>query len=104
MQESIPDFDGSEIAIIGMSCRFPRANRTEEFWENLRNGTECISFLAEEELELSGVDAAIRHDPNYVRAASILEDVERFDASFFGVTPPEAQVMDPQHRLFLQSS
>ena len=57
-------FDGSEIAIIGLACQFPKANDTETFWENLRSGQECISFLTAEELEPSGVDPASLSDPN----------------------------------------
>jgi len=97
-------FDGSEIAIIGMSCRFPGAKDIDSFWQKLREGKELISFLTDEEIEPSGVDPAKLDDPSYVKAASILDDVEMFDASFFGLTPKEAEVMDPQQRLFLESA
>ena len=95
-------FDGAEIAVVGMACQFPKANDLEAFWENLRNGAECISFLTDEELEPSGVDPASLQDSNYVKAASILDGVELFDAAFFGIPANEARVMDPQHRLLLQ--
>lgn len=98
----IQSFDGSEIAVIGMACQFPKAKDPETFWENLRNGTECISFLSEDELEPSGVDPLSLSDPSYVRAASILEGVELFDAAFFSISTNEARVMDPQHRILLQ--
>ncbi len=97
-------FDGTEIAVVGMACHFPKANDLEAFWENLRNGRESISFLTDEELEPSGVDPASLKDPHYVKAASILDGVELFDASFFGVPANEARVMDPQQRLLLQSA
>src|SRR5215216_5677674 len=95
-------FNGSEIAVIGMSCRFPGAKSPKEFWKNLRDGIESISFLRDEEVEPSNIDPANLNDPNYVKAASILDEIEYFDASFFGFSPREAEVMDPQHRLFLE--
>jgi acyl transferase domain-containing protein/acyl carrier protein len=95
-------YNGSELAIIGISCRVPGARNPEEFWKNLREGVESVSFLKDEELELSHLDRADFDDPNYVKAASVLEDVELFDAGFFGLSPREADVMDPQHRLFLE--
>ncbi|HKX32882.1 MAG TPA: type I polyketide synthase, partial [Blastocatellia bacterium] len=95
-------YHGSEIAIIGISCRLPGAKSPEEFWKNLRDGIESISFLNDEELEPSNIDPAAFNDPHYVKAASILDDIESFDAAFFGFSPKEAEVMDPQHRLFLE--
>lgn len=90
------------IAIVGMAGRFPRARNTDEFWRNLRNGVEAISFFTDEELRSAGVDAALLNDPSYVRASASLEDIELFDASFFGVNHREAEMMDPQHRIFLE--
>jgi amino acid adenylation domain-containing protein len=92
----------SDIAIIGMAGRFPGANSIERFWENLRDGVESVSFFSDEELIAAGVDPALLAHPNYVKAGVILEDIEQFDASFFGYSPREAEVMDPQHRLFLE--
>jgi hypothetical protein len=77
----IEDVDG--IAIVGMAGRFPRARNIDEFWRNLRNGVEAISFFTEEELRSAGVDSALLSDPSYVRANATLEDIELFDASFF---------------------
>src|SRR5262245_58352591 len=94
--------NGAEIAIIGLSCRFPGAKNPREFWNNLHDGVESISFLNDEELEPSHLDPADFKAPNYVKAASILDDIQSFDAAFFGVSPREAEVMDPQHRLFLE--
>ena len=91
-----------EIAIIGMAGRFPGARDLDEFWSNLRDGIESIHFYSEEELLACGVDPGILKDPHYVRAGAILPDVEYFDASFFGFTPKEAEITDPQHRLFLE--
>jgi acyl transferase domain-containing protein/acyl carrier protein len=97
-------YSGSEIAIIGLSCRFPGAKNPEAFWANLRDGVESISFLKDGELEPSNLDSVNFNDPNYVKAASALDDVESFDAAFFGFSPREAEAMDPQHRFFLECS
>ena len=94
--------NGLEIAIIGMSLRFPGANNIDQFWENLRDGVGSISFFTEEELSSSGVAPSLLTNPNYVKAYGALEGVELFDASFFGLNPREAEITDPQHRLFLE--
>lgn len=91
-----------DIAVIGMSGRFPKAKDLVQFWENLRTGVEAISQFTEEELQSAGIDPVLLHDPNYVKAGTILEDAECFDALFFGYNPREAEIMDPQHRLFLE--
>ncbi|MEW6234622.1 MAG: amino acid adenylation domain-containing protein [Candidatus Omnitrophota bacterium] len=92
----------SDIAIVGLSCRYPGAKTIEEFWRNLREGVESISFFSDEELLSSGVEPEIFRNPNYVRASGVLEDIEQFDAAFFGYTPREAEILDVQHRLFLE--
>ncbi|MBW4570587.1 MAG: SDR family NAD(P)-dependent oxidoreductase [Tolypothrix carrinoi HA7290-LM1] len=99
LEDAIDDLD---IAIIGMVGRFPGAKNIEEFWQNLQNGVESISFLSEEELETSGIDQAKLNDPNYVKAKPLLKDIELLDASFFSFSPKEAEIIDPQHRLFLE--
>src|SRR5688572_23208789 len=91
------------IAIIGMACRFPGADTPAEFWRNLRSGTESITFFPDEELLAAGVDAALLRSPDYVKASPVLTHVESFDAAFFGYSPKEATIMDPQHRLFLET-
>src|SRR5262245_31147990 len=85
-----------------MSLRFPGARNVAEFWQNLRDGVESVSFFSEQELLAAGVPAETLHQPNYVRASATLGDVESFDASFFGFYPREAELLDPQHRLFLE--
>lgn len=94
--------DNSGVAVIGMACRFPGANNIDEFWQNLRNDVESISFFADEEILASGVDPTLLRNPNYVKASPILSDVESFDAGFFGYSAREAELMDPQHRLLLE--
>ncbi len=92
----------NDIAVISMALRLPDANTPEEFWRNLCNGKESIRFFSDEELEASGIEPEIYNDPNYIKAGAVLEDIENFDASFFGFTPREAESLDPQHRLFLE--
>jgi len=94
--------EGLDIAIIGMAGRFPEAKNLDEFWQNLRDGVESISFFTDQEVEAAGVDPALLKNPHYVKAGGVLEDAERFDASFFGFNPREAELMDPQHRVFLE--
>jgi len=92
----------SDVAIIGLSCRFPGASSPEEYWKNLCRGIESITFFSDEELVAAGVDPSLVANPNYVKAAPTLRDVEMFDASFFGYSPKDAALMDPQHRMFLE--
>jgi amino acid adenylation domain-containing protein/non-ribosomal peptide synthase protein (TIGR01720 family) len=95
-------FDDSDIAVIGMAGRFPGARDTHEFWRNLRDGVESVVRLGDEELRASGIGPEVLRDPNYVKAGGVLDDIESFDHSFFGFTLREAQITDPQHRLFLE--
>lgn len=90
------------IAIIGLACRFPGARNPAEFWHNLSAGRESIRFFTAEELLAAGVDPALIADPRYVRAQATLDGIEDFDATFFGMSPREAEATDPQHRLFLE--
>ncbi|HEY0605396.1 MAG TPA: type I polyketide synthase, partial [Herpetosiphonaceae bacterium] len=90
------------IAIIGMSGRFPGARDLDQFWQNLCAGIESITFLKNDELEPSLMSPADPDTPNYIKAAQILDDAEMFDASFFGYTPRDAELIDPQHRVFLE--
>ncbi|NIM10747.1 MAG: SDR family NAD(P)-dependent oxidoreductase, partial [Candidatus Aminicenantes bacterium] len=90
---------GLEIAVIGMAGRFPGAKNIDEFWDNLKNGRESIRFFQDKELEEAGIDGAQLKDLNYVKAKGFLEDVDCFDAAFFGYTPKEAEMTDPQVRL-----
>lgn len=92
------------IAIVGMTGRFPGAKDLDAFWRNLRDGVESVTFFSDEELIADGIDPELLRDPNYVRAKGFLEDAELFDASFFGVNPREAELIDPQQRIFLQAA
>ncbi|MEQ1862555.1 MAG: aminotransferase class III-fold pyridoxal phosphate-dependent enzyme, partial [Chthoniobacteraceae bacterium] len=81
------------IAIIGIAGRFPGAQNVREFWENLVAGRETISRLADDPCR-----------PDYVPARGLIERPEWFDAGFFGLTPKEAEVIDPQQRVFLEEA
>jgi len=93
--------EDTRIAIIAEAGRFPGANTIEQFWQNLRNGVESISFFSDSELD-ADTDPTLRHNPHFVKARGIVADAELFDAPFFGISPLEAKVMDPQQRLFLE--
>lgn len=95
---------GSEIAVVGMAGRFPGANTPDEFWENLRNGVESITFYTDDELRANGVSEALLRNPHYVKAGAPLVNMEMFDAGFFGFSQRDASVLDPQHRHFLEVS
>lgn len=91
------------IAIIGMAGRFPQARNIEEFWRNLREGRECVSFFKDDQVQWLPIEHPPRlDDPRYVKARAVMEKPEWFDAAFFGMNPKEAEVMDPQHRVFLE--
>jgi acyl transferase domain-containing protein/thioesterase domain-containing protein/aryl carrier-like protein len=91
---------GLEIAVIGMSGRFPGANDIHAFWENIKNGVETITFFSEEELQEPGITPEILNNPGYVKTKGYIEDLQYFDSAFFNYTPNEAASMDPQLRLF----
>ncbi|HEX9205841.1 MAG TPA: beta-ketoacyl synthase N-terminal-like domain-containing protein, partial [Candidatus Deferrimicrobiaceae bacterium] len=92
------------IAVVAMSGRFPGAGGVEDLWSNLRSGVESIRFFEEGELLAAGVPRELLGDGRYVRARGVLEGVELFDAGFFGYSPREAEVMDPQQRVFLETA
>ncbi|AIS56744.1 beta-ketoacyl synthase N-terminal-like domain-containing protein [Vibrio coralliilyticus] len=93
-----------DIAIIGMSGRFPGAEDITTFWKNLAEGLETITTFSEQELRESGVDEELIASPNYIPRRGILGNAQHFDAHFFDITPRDAEIMDPQHRAFLESS
>ena len=92
----------NKIAIVGLDCRLPGANNTQEFWENLVKEKESLIEFTEEELKNAGVSSKTYNNPNYVRRRGVVRDAEMFDAEFFNFTPREAELLDPQHRLFLE--
>lgn len=90
------------VAIIGCAGRFPGARNTEEFWDNIARGIESVTELSAEECRGNELDPAIVDTPSYVRRGALLDDVEYFDAEFFGFSPGEAAATDPQQRIFLE--
>jgi phthiocerol/phenolphthiocerol synthesis type-I polyketide synthase E len=90
------------IAIIGFAGRFPGSPSVETFWRNLRDGTESIVPLSDADLEAHGINRFTFNAPGYVKAAAALEGCEDFDASYFRIDAQEAELMDPQHRIFLE--
>lgn len=90
------------VAIIGMSGRFPGADTVEQFWQNLCSGINSIQLLSPEALQAAGADPDLIQHPNYVNAHASLDDIAGFDAAFFGYSPREAELIDPQHRVFLE--
>jgi acyl transferase domain-containing protein len=93
---------GNEIAVIGMAGRFPGAQNVAELWRNLIGGVESVTDFSDEQLRAAGVDSVLLDHPQLVRKGAILSGIDLFDASFFGLTPREAELTDPQHRLFLE--
>lgn len=102
MNNNSVDYTGDEIAIISVGGRFPGAKDIDSFWKNIKDGVESVQFFTDEELEESKVDSVLYNDPNYVRAGAIIEEIDMFDAKFFGFNPREAEVFNPQHRIFLE--
>ncbi|SFO58832.1 Acyl transferase domain-containing protein [Actinomadura madurae] len=92
------------IAIIGMAGRFPAANDIHEFRDNVFAGRDCLTTLSADELRAHGVDQERLDAPDYVRRRPLLDEADSFDAGYFGLTRREAQIRDPQHRLFLETA
>jgi len=92
------------IAIVGMAGRFPGARDVTEFWRNVHDGVECVQFPDDEQLRAVGVPDKALRDPDYIRAVALAPDIDQFDAEFFGFSPRDADLCDPQIRLFLESA
>ncbi|MFJ9732682.1 type I polyketide synthase [Streptomyces sp. NPDC101171] len=92
----------SDVAIIGMACRFPGADSVDRFWDVLGEGRETLTRYTDEELLAAGVPAARLADPRYVKAAQTIPGTDLFDSELFRFTQDEAEILDPQHRVFLE--
>lgn len=99
-KEDTPSPD-ADVAIIGMAGRFPGASTIDALWELLKEGRETTRFFTDSELD-SSIPASLKNDPLYVKARGVIDQVDQFDASFFGLSPNVAQLMDPQQRVFLE--
>jgi len=93
---------GMDIAVIGMSCAYPGADEPDAFWRNIVTGAESLTDLSDQDLREAGEDPELIRSPEYVRRAACIDDIDLFDAEFFGFTPREAERTDPQRRLFLE--
>ncbi|OYQ63098.1 hypothetical protein B9G53_18730 [Pseudanabaena sp. SR411] len=87
-----------------MAGQFPKAADISTFWQNLCNGVEAITSFTDEELIAAGISLDVLKHPNYVKSGSVLSEIDRFDAKFFGYSPREAEMMDPQHRILLENA
>jgi len=104
MNEPVIKRRNAGIAIVGMAGRFPGAATVKEFWHNLIKGVESVSFATDEQLTAAGVSPALLANPDFVRASSTVREPEFFDAAFFGFSAREAEIVDPQQRVFLECS
>jgi phthiocerol/phenolphthiocerol synthesis type-I polyketide synthase E len=95
-------FPSDAIAIVGMSGRFPGARTLDDFWRNIRDGVEALETFSDADLEAAGVEPGTARLANYVRRGTVLEDADLFDAGFFGMTPRDVRILDPQQRIFLE--
>src|SRR5690606_7031948 len=93
--------DDEPIAIIAMAGRFPGAASVEALWDNLCAGRDSVARFSADQLD-PGIPESLRGNPSYVPARGVFDDVDRFDAAFFGISPKEAELMDPQQRVFLE--
>ncbi len=96
------DIDENAIAIVGRACRVPGASSVAAYWNNLARGVESIRRLSDDELRARGVSKKDLAAPSYVKAAAVFDDLEMFDGRFFGFSPKESAILDPQHRHFLE--
>ncbi|HYO12244.1 MAG TPA: beta-ketoacyl synthase N-terminal-like domain-containing protein, partial [Thermoanaerobaculia bacterium] len=102
MNEPQNGLTGREIAVVGMSGRFPGAGSIGDLWRNLCAGVESVTFFSREEMAAAGADPRLLDDPRWVPAKAVLEGEDLFDAGFFGMSAREAEILDPQHRVFLE--
>lgn len=100
MEENHPN--GNSVAVIGMAGRFPGAHSLDAFWKNLAQGRDLVSRFSREQAMASGLEPDVWEDPGFVPANGILSEGDCFDAGFFKYTPREAELIDPQQRVFLE--
>ena len=101
-QASSATFPPHAIAIIGFAGRFAGARNLDDFWSNIRGGVETLETFSDADLDAAGVPMSLRSNPRFVRKGAPLNGAELFDAAFFGFSPREAEILDPQHRVFLE--
>jgi amino acid adenylation domain-containing protein len=95
----------TDVAIIGMAGRFPGAADLDRFWRHLADGVEGLRRMTDEELRTFEPDHELKAlDPDFVPVIGPIDDVEMFDAEFFGISPGEARTLDPQHRIWFEAA
>ena len=104
MDDAGEEVSDNDIAIVGVAGRFPGAPSVDELWRRVAAGEDCLTDLDDVELRAAGVPESQLADPDYVRRTGVLDELEMFDAAFFGVGKRDASIMDPQHRHFLECS
>src|SRR5687768_17504928 len=92
----------NDVAVVGMAVRLPDAPTVADYWRNLAAGVESVRAFTDAELLAAGVPLRTLKDPRYVKSGVVLDRFDEFDAEFFGFSPKEAAIMDPQHRQFLE--
>jgi glutamate-1-semialdehyde aminotransferase/3-oxoacyl-(acyl-carrier-protein) synthase/acyl carrier protein len=92
----------NDVAVIGMSGRFPGAPDLEQFWSRLLAGDDLLTTFSDAELTAAGVPERVLRDSRYVRRSALLPDAFDFDAEFFGYTRREGKLLDPQQRILLE--
>ena len=100
--QSAATYPAHAVAIVGFSGRFPGARNLDDFWRDVRAGKEMIETFSDADLKDAGVPDSVRTDSLFVPRGTVLDGAELFDAGFFGLAPREAQILDPQHRVFLE--
>lgn len=101
-QHLLDQLEGTEIAVVGLALRVPGANNSDQYWDNLQHGREALTTYSDDELRQAGVSEAEINNPHYVKNGAPIENIALFDAGFFGFSPRDAAIMDPQHRHFLE--
>lgn len=104
MDRKIAGNQDTDIAIIGLACRFPGSDNSDGFWKNVSEGKETLTRLTTKELNNLGVDKALLSNPNYVNSCGFLENIDKFDNKFFKINSYEAAAMDPQQRIFIEEA
>ena len=104
VQDPPPEATPADIAIVGLACRMPHARNAAEFWENLETGKNCVTEIPDERWDLWSAGYT-PHDEEIIKHArhgALVDDIDAFDAAFFGISPVEAQHMDPQQRMLME--
>ena len=101
-QHLLDQLEGTEIAVVGLALRVPGANNSDQYWDNLKHGREALTQYSDDDLRQAGVSEADINNPHYVKNGAPIQNIALFDAGFFGFSPRDAAIMDPQHRHFLE--